>query len=129
MTTILVDTHALAWSMLGESHLSPGARAGIEAAEQVLVSPVSLYEITQKVRLGKWAAMAPRVDLIEDEIVQNGFAFATLNASICLLAGRAGWPHRDPFDRLIAATALVLALPLVTRDPVFSAVPGLRRIW
>ena len=38
------------------------------------------------------------------------------------------WPHRDPFDRLLAATALIEGLPLVSIDVVFDEI-GVERIW
>jgi PIN domain nuclease of toxin-antitoxin system len=129
MPVILLDTHAIAWAMLEDAQLSAAARQAMLTADQSLVSPASLYEIAQKVRLGKWPALAARSEAMPDEILRNGFAFAPMTADICLLAGRADWPHRDPFDRLIAATALTLGVPLVTRDPVFAGLPGLRCIW
>lgn len=50
-----------------------------------------------------------------------------------MLAGSLEWDHRDPFDRMIAATAIELATPLVSADPAFdglSAVSGWPgRVW
>ena len=39
------------------------------------------------------------------------------------------WSHRDPFDRVIAAQAMVESLPVVTADAALSALPGLRIVW
>ena len=53
MTAVLLDTHAWAWSLAGDDRLSKPALAAIEAADTVLVSPITFFEIAQKVRLGK----------------------------------------------------------------------------
>src|SRR5690625_5574795 len=46
-----------------------------------------------------------------------------------LHAGVMDWPHRDPFDRMLAAQALRRGMPLISRDEVFDDLPGLRRLW
>ena len=55
MTAVLLDTHAWTWSLSSDGRLSPAAMAEIAGAELVLVSPISFFEISQKVRLGKMA--------------------------------------------------------------------------
>ena len=59
MRAVLLDTHAWAWSLYQSSRLSPKGRASLEEAKRVLVSPISFYEVAQRVRLGKWAEMEP----------------------------------------------------------------------
>jgi PIN domain nuclease of toxin-antitoxin system len=105
VTGVLLDTHAWVWSLTDPGRLSAGARRAIERADAVMVSPISFFEIAQKVHRGGIAA--------------------PLTPEICLRAALAEWDHRDPFDRLLAATAEVLAVPLVTRDPAFAGRPGL----
>ena len=64
LASVLLDTHAWAWSFAAPSLISPAARAAIVAADAVYVSPISFFEIGQKVRLGKWpeiAEAAPRL--------------------------------------------------------------------
>lgn len=92
------------------------------------VSPVSFFEIAQKVRLGKWPEMDGTLDGLEAELVRQGSVIAPLTQSICLRAGRLDWSHRDPFDRMIAATALHGGDTLISADTVFDALP-IRRIW
>jgi PIN domain nuclease of toxin-antitoxin system len=57
---------------------------------------------------------------------QRGVA-ASLEAADCLMTGTIVWPHRDPFDRLLAAFALRRRIPVVSADSVFDMV--LARIW
>ena len=53
MSAVLLDTHAWAWSLTGDERLSARATDAILGAERVMVSPISFFEIAQKVRLGK----------------------------------------------------------------------------
>ncbi len=106
MTAVLLDTHAWAWSLAGDRRLSRQAVATIEGADAVLVSPVSFFEIARKVRLGKWPEMAPFVGRLAELLGEHGGAVAGFEPAICIAAGMAVWAHRDPFDRLLAATAM-----------------------
>jgi PIN domain nuclease of toxin-antitoxin system len=127
VSEILLDTHAWAWSLIGASLLTTTARARIESAASVFVSPISFYEIAQKARLGKWPQMAPLVETLPRLLVAQGGAVARLEPEICAAAGLVEWAHRDPFDRLIAATALHFGLPIVSADAVFDEIA--ERIW
>ncbi len=127
MKAILLDTHSWAWTLHGYSKLSAGARDAIERAETVFVSPASFFEIGQWVRLGEWPEMAPYVHQLATLLEGQGGTVAALEPSVCVDAAMLDWDHRDPFDRLIAATAKCYALPLVSADTIFDGrVP---RVW
>ena len=72
--------------------------------------------------------MAPFADRLPEILREQGGIVAPLTPEICLAASLRDWPHRDPFDRLIAATAETMGIPLVGRDPVFAGL-GLRCLW
>lgn len=127
MKAILLDTHAWAWSLMGSDRLSGRAIDAISGADSVLVSPISFFEISQKVRLGKWPEMAVFLDRLPTLLEEQGGAVASLDPDICVTAGAMAWPHRDPFDRLLAATALERDAPLVSADAVFDGL--VHRIW
>jgi len=129
LTAILLDTHAWAWSLTGDPRLSEGATSAILEAGSVLVSPISFFEIGQKVRLGKWPQMAPHVDDLPALLEEQGGRVATLAPQICLRGAMMLWDHRDPFDRLLAASALHYSVPLVSADEIFDTLPGLSRLW
>lgn len=57
MTAVLLDTHAWVWSLDADDRLSAPARTAIAAADSVFVSPITFFEIAQKVRIGKWPEM------------------------------------------------------------------------
>ncbi|PWR23744.1 type II toxin-antitoxin system VapC family toxin [Zavarzinia compransoris] len=127
MSALLLDTHAWAWSLNGSDRLSGPALAAMTRTATILVSPVSFFEIAQKVRLGKWPAMAPHVGDLPALLERQGARPAPLGPEICTRAGMMAWEHRDPFDRLIAATAILLGIPLVSADPVFDGIAP--RLW
>jgi PIN domain nuclease of toxin-antitoxin system len=122
-----LDTHAWARSLIEEERLSPAALAAIAGADAIFVSPVSFFEIAQKVRLGKWPEMAALVGELQRLLGQQGGFVANVDPAICVAAGMMDWSHGDLFDRLLAATSAQLALPLVSADPVFDQIAT--RIW
>ena len=97
----------------------------IRNADTVLVSPVSFYEIGQKVRLGKWSTMEPYVARLSQHLAADNGRIAELTPEICLAAALLNWTHRDPFDRMLAATALHYRLPLISADAVFDGMGGM----
>lgn len=133
LTTVLLDTHAWAWSLFRASELSPAARQVIEQARTVYIPPCAFHEITAKHRPGKW----PEVDGIVERLPQllraQGGVGAPYTIEMAALSGGMDWAHKDPFDRMIAATAIELACPLISKDPVFDQLAGfpgwIGRIW
>lgn len=128
---VLLDTHAWAWSFVDDPLLSPGARQAIADADTVFASPVSLFEISQKVRIGKWPEMADQLDDLPGTLAAQGGVTAALTLEVALYAGALEWTYRDPFDRILAATAVLGGLTLVSADTMFDSFPdlGLNRIW
>ena len=133
MTTVLLDTHAWVWSLFAAAELSGPARQAIEAAQTVLVAPCSFHEIAQKHRLGKWPEVSGIVGQMPQLLRAQGGMVAPYTATMAMLAGGMDWSHRDPFDRMIAATAIEMVCPVVSRDSAFddlrgrSGWPG--RVW
>jgi PIN domain nuclease of toxin-antitoxin system len=125
--TLLLDTHVWAWTLTDDRRISDRARMAIGGAVMILVSAISFFEIARKARLGKWPEMIPYVDRLQDLLEEQRAVVASLEAADCLLAGKIDWPHRDPFDRFLAACALRRRIPIVSADAVFDAV--LKRIW
>ena len=127
LTTLLLDTHVWAWSLTNDRRISAVAREAMTDAKSVLVSAISFIELVQKARLGKWPEMSAYVDRLPDLLEKQRAVAASLEAADCVMAGTMEWPHRDPFDRLLAASALRRRVAIVSADPVFDAV--VPRIW
>jgi len=117
---LLLDTHAFVWAMAQSKLLSFKAANLIkDGGNDVWVSSVSAYEIEYKRRRDTVLASLP-VDL--DEAVRRlGFAWLDLRSVHAVVAGRLPRLHGDPFDRLLAAQALVENATLVTCDPAVAA--------
>ena len=72
MSAVLLDTNAFAMMLTDDPRLTDAARAAILNASRVALSVISLYEIGQKVRLGKWPEMAPFAAGLADQARQDG---------------------------------------------------------
>ncbi len=114
MSRLLVDTHVLLWWLTNDSSLSPTARTEIADPEnEPLVSIASLWEIAIKRSLGKLSAP----DDLPDRIANEGFSWLSLSAEHAWEVRKLPMHHRDPFDRLLVAQALIERLPVITADP------------
>ncbi|MBP7240533.1 type II toxin-antitoxin system VapC family toxin [Amaricoccus sp.] len=129
MASLLIDTHALLWWLDGDEQLSADARAAIgDTANPVMVSAASAWEITTKHRLGKLPGAAAVARDVAGAVASQGFAELPISLRDAERAGRLPGPHRDPFDRMLAAQALSADLELVSIDRVFDDY-GVRRLW
>ncbi|MEM9341849.1 MAG: type II toxin-antitoxin system VapC family toxin [Pseudomonadota bacterium] len=128
MTSYLVDTNAFAMFILGDRRFSEPILERMKAATNLAVSVISLYEIGQKVRLGKWPQMSEHVDDLERTTGLAGFDLLPLSGKASLKAASLNWDHRDPFDRMIAAVALIEGMALISSDRAFDNLE-LARYW
>ena len=125
---VLLDTHALLWWLEGGKQLSRRARSVIQNPETtVLVSAASAWEIAIKSASGRLQAK-PLVADFEKQLMEEGFSELPIFSRHALRAGLLKSPHKDPFDRMLAAQAEVENLPIISKDESFDAL-GVRRIW
>ena len=129
MKPVLLDTNAFAMVLTDDARLPVRAKDAILQASSTSVSAITFYEIGQKVRLGKWDAMTPFVERLVDIASEDGFDLISVNPMIALAATLLEWSHRDPFDRMIAATTISEGLHLVSSDEAFDQLEGMTRIW
>ena len=125
----IADTHAFLWFITDSERLSPKAKTFLEASESDRVlSAASIWEIAIKTSLGKLSFKKPLEELLPEQIRLNYFQVLDISSEHALRV--AGFPmlHRDPFDRMIVAQALVERLPILSNDGALDGY-GVRRLW
>ena len=113
---ILLDTSALLFWTVEPEKLSARAAVVIAEADRIFISSMSIWEVGLKATKGKLALPgSPREYL---QIVENlkRTEILPVDEQIWLKNVELDWPHRDPADRTIVATATLLDCPLVTSD-------------
>ncbi|WP_342362900.1 type II toxin-antitoxin system VapC family toxin [Terrarubrum flagellatum] len=119
---LLLDTHAFIWWAAENSRLSPSAQALIaDGDNQVFISAASAWEIATKVRAGRWVEAAGVAERMPEVIAAEGFEPLSVTLEHGRRAGFLEGDHRDPFDRILAAQAMLDDMTLVTADPAFTA--------
>ena len=126
--TYLLDTHTFLW-LLRAPEILPNLVRDIAAdrSEVLVLSVVTPWEMAIKVTTGKLDA-AEILDSFELVAARAGYSILETTIRQVIRGGRLPLHHRDPFDRLLAAQALDLHIPLLSRDRIFDLY-GVNRIW
>lgn len=104
-----------------DERLSPRVRALVADRDNTLFgSAASAWEIATKHRLGKLAVPAVMWTAFGEHVGADGFESLSITSAHSVRAGAFVTDHRDPFDRMLAAQALVDDPVLLTRDPAFG---------
>ncbi|MFY9657042.1 MAG: type II toxin-antitoxin system VapC family toxin [Methylocystis sp.] len=126
---LLLDTHAFLWWLAGDEQLSPSARRAIaDQDNDVFVSAASAWEIATKYRIGKLPAVTAIVADIDRVLLDQSFVGLPISIRHGQAGGALPGPHRDPFDRMLIAQAMLDDLTLVSNELAFDAY-GVRRLW
>jgi PIN domain nuclease of toxin-antitoxin system len=126
---LLLDTHVLLWLLANDPKLSAAARAAVlDPANARWLSPVSLLEIALKNRIGKLPLPDPFGVMFPASLTAADIHLLPLEPEHIEPLTTLPLHHKDPFDRLLAATALVEGMTLVTADAAFDQY-GLTRLW
>ena len=126
---LLLDTHTFLWFILNDPLLSANA-AGLIAdpANDIEISPASYWEIAIKISIGKYSLGEPVADFFEREIAVNQFHILPIEPRHVTPLATMPFHHRDPFDRLIMAQAIVEQIPIVSADAAFDNY-SVTRLW
>lgn len=126
---LLIDTHTFLWFVQDSNQLSPYAKDLIESsANQIYISIASLWEMAIKSSLSKLELPTSFQDFIPHQVLINGIEIIPINPAHLHQLVNLDLHHRDPFDRLIIAQAMVRGIPVITRDNQFESYP-IEVIW
>jgi PIN domain nuclease of toxin-antitoxin system len=126
---LLLDTCAFLWIVGADEALSQRAReAFIDPENEVFLSAVSAWEIAIKNRLGKLPLPTPPEEFVPAQRAAHGIVALPLDEEAALQVAKLPDLHRDPFDRMLIAQAIVGGLVLATPDEPIRQYP-VRTLW
>ena len=113
---ILLDTHALIWFLEGHLSLSISARAAIENTNnKKFVSIATFWELAIKSSMGKLDIQLSFSDLYK-LVWQNNFEILPIDFDHTLIISTLHFHHKDPFDRILIAQAMVEKMVIVSKE-------------
>ncbi len=125
---LLLDTHAAIWALDSPERLGRRGRQLVaDPTNEVLISAIVPWEIAIKMNSGKMAPHVLATDFLQ-VLKEVEFTFIEIHPLHAIRSGLLPFHHRDPFDRLLAAQSLELAVPLISKDTIFDRY-GVERIW
>ncbi|MCX7838194.1 MAG: type II toxin-antitoxin system VapC family toxin [Anaerolineae bacterium] len=114
---LLLDTHAFIWWDSEPTKLSPRALALCQDRQNVLLlSVVSIWEMQIKLQLGKLRLTLPLREIVESQQQTNNIEILPITLEHVLALDNLSAHHKDPFDRLLVAQAIVEKAVLVSAD-------------
>lgn len=111
---VLLDTHILLWVLTDDPKLSNKAKKLIESAAEIYISAATFWEMAIKVGLGK---LTVDLEEIREYCLDSGFVELPITLEHAIAVKDLEHHHKDPFDRLIVATAMSEPMKLLTADP------------
>lgn len=124
---LLLDTHTFVWALSDSSRLSSAAADALaDIGNDIVVSIAAAYEIEYKRQRDLALALLP--DDLLSAAADLDFRWAVLDPEQAALAGRLPKSHKDPWDRIVAAQAISLAIPVVSVDHRLKAL-GAETLW
>lgn len=118
---LLLDSHTFLWWDNDLGKLSPAALAACqESGNTLILSVASVWEMQIKVQLGKLKLPVALGDMVLNQQRVNQIELLPVNLEHVLALGRLPIHHRDPFDRILIAQAVIEDATLLSRDGVFT---------
>ncbi|MCL1472290.1 type II toxin-antitoxin system VapC family toxin [Argonema antarcticum] len=126
---LLLDTHTFIWYVTDNPKLSPTVRTLIDDGNnETLLSIASIWEMAIKQSIGKLSFGMPFRMFIEQQVSLNRIDILDINLDYIEVIATLPLHHRDPFDRLIIAQAMVEQIPILSADSAFDVYP-IQRLW
>lgn len=124
----LLDTCTFLWLALHPDQLSDVAHRQIDESDRLFLSMAGIWEITFKNSAGKLPLPCPPRDWLPSRMSFFQVELLPMDSEVVLLSGELPPEHRDPFDRLLVAQAILSKLPVISPDKPISSL-GAQRIW
>ncbi|HEY2911376.1 MAG TPA: type II toxin-antitoxin system VapC family toxin [Gemmataceae bacterium] len=125
----LIDTQVLIWSQDNPGRLSASATTVLTNSQHDLsINVATAWEIGIKVSIGKLSLAKPFRSWIETAVIDLRLTVSPIGLDLIGRQIALPFHHRDPFDRMLAAQALVECIPIVSIDSIFDSY-GVTRIW
>jgi len=126
---VIIDTHALIWAVDDPERLGSKAHALIDdSRNEILLSSGCIWELAIKIGLGKLTLSLPFVTWMNQAVTDLNLTILPITIECADVQSRLDNHHRDPFDRLLVAHAVVMSAPLISSDPIFDRY-SISRIW
>lgn len=126
---LLLDTHVFLWWLTADEQLSPRAKRVIrDGKNEVFFSAASAWEIAIKAKLGRVTLPEDAERYIPAQLELNAFQVLPIRVQHALRVASLPDLHRDPFDRLLVAQALIEDLTVITKDRRLSGY-SVRVLW
>ena len=117
---LLLDTHLLLWAAAKPKKLSRTARSLLGSADNVLLfSAASLWEVAIKRGLGR-SDFQVDMPMLRRGLLENGYEELSVSSQHAVAVDTLPALHKDPFDRMLVAQAMVEGIVLLTADPVVA---------
>jgi PIN domain nuclease of toxin-antitoxin system len=132
MKDVLIDTHVWIWISIDDRRsLSKKARKVLidNPSGNKWISAISCWELAKLVERGRIAFSIPVLHWIRRSLNEQAIQVADLSPEIAVESTRLSGFHRAPADQIIAATARILDLPLVTADTRLREYAGVEVVW
>jgi PIN domain nuclease of toxin-antitoxin system len=125
----LLDTHAFLWAATDEDRLSIRAARAIHTTpyEQLAISDVSLQEAGLLLHIGRISFSGSPTTVLGH--ILSYVSVLPITLEIAIAAPTLALPHGDQFDRIIAATAKIHRLPLITKDANITDASVVATLW
>jgi PIN domain nuclease of toxin-antitoxin system len=125
---LLLDTHTFLWFIDDNPRLSSNAKSLLESDNDLLLSIASLWETAIKLSIGKLSLPQPFEPFVREQLRINAIDIQQIETAHLNLVSTLAFHHRDPFDRLLVAQALVEEIPIVSADTEFDGY-SIKRLW
>lgn len=132
MSSVVIDTHILIWDQLDPRRISRKARKALDIADKdhkIILCEISLWEISILMKKRRLVMDMSYLDFIEEVLQTKNYHLQGMSAEIAFLGSEIDLDTKDPADRIIAATSIVLGLPLISADQLMLKSTDIKTIW